>query len=161
VSASRAFPLVLLVPVLVAACGSSSSPQTTTAAGPPRLTQKQFVSAGNTVCIDSDRRVAKLGRLTIAPAGWAATAIEARKGLAQMAAVRPPLHAATGFAHLLTLGRQLAAGIEQVHDALVKKDYKAAQAAQLKATEKDTAIHLQAERLGLTFCQQLLTNWPA
>lgn len=159
-SASRAFPLVLLVPMLAAGCGSSSSPQTRDAA-PPRLTQKQFVSAGNAVCIASDRRVAKLGRLTIVPAGWAATAIEARKGLAQMAAVRPPLQAKAGFAHMLSLGRQLATGIEQVHDALVKKDYKAAQAAQLKATETDTAIHLQAERLGLTFCQQLLTNWPA
>jgi hypothetical protein len=48
-----------------------------------------------------------------------------------------------------------------VHDALVKKNYKVARAEQLKATKADTAIHLEAKKLGLTFCQQLLTNWPA
>jgi hypothetical protein len=48
-----------------------------------------------------------------------------------------------------------------VHDALVKKNYAKARSAQLKATSADTAIHKQAQKLGLTFCQQLLTNWPA
>jgi hypothetical protein len=62
---------------------------------------------------------------------------------------------------MLALGRQLAAGIERVHAALVKKDYAVAQAEQLKATKDDTAIHRQAKKIGLTFCQQLLTNWPA
>lgn len=155
--ASRACLFVLLVPVLAAACDSSSHPKATA----PRLTQEQFVSAGNTVCINSDRRVSRLGRLTIAPAGWAATAVAARTGLAQMSALRPPLQAEPGFEHLLLLGRLLSTGIQQVHDALVKKDYKAAQAAQLRATRADTGIHIQAQKLGLTFCQQLLTNWPA
>jgi hypothetical protein len=62
---------------------------------------------------------------------------------------------------MLTLGRELAAGIQKVHDALTKQAYTVAQDEQLKATKADTAIHLQAKKLGLTFCQQLLTNWPA
>ena len=48
-----------------------------------------------------------------------------------------------------------------VHDALVKKNYVQARTAQNAATTADTAIHRQAQKLGLTFCQQLLTNWPA
>jgi hypothetical protein len=156
VPASRAFLLVLLVPAVAAGCGSSHKK-----AAPPRLTQKQFVSAANTVCINSDRRVFRLGRLTLLPSGWAETAAAARTGVAQMTAVHPPLQSEAGFERMLSLGRQLAAGVQQVHDALVKKDYALARTAQLKATKDDTAIHLQAKKLGLTFCQQLLTNWPA
>ena len=155
--ASRTLLLVLLVPVLGVGCGSSSPKK----AEPPPLTQKQFVSAANTVCINSDRRVFRLGRLSVLPAGWAATAAAARTGVAEMSALRAPTQADAGFQHLLTLGKELATGIQQVHDALAKKNYKIAQAAQLKATKTDTAIHLQAKKLGLTFCQQLLTNWPA
>jgi len=157
VLASRALLLALLVPVLAAGCGSSSHKQ----AAPAPLTQKQFVSAANAVCIKSDRRVFQLGRLSLLPDGWAATAAAARTGVAQMSVLHAPVPSAAGFRHMLALGTQLAAGIQQVHDALAKKNYKAAQAAQLKATKTDTAIHLQAKKLGLTFCQQLLTNWPA
>jgi len=78
-----------------------------------------------------------------------------------MSAVHPPAAQQAGFAHLLALGSQLASGIQRVHDALAKKNYKVAQAEQLKATNADTDIHRQAKKLGLTFCQQLLTNWPA
>jgi hypothetical protein len=159
VPGTRRLLLVLAVPILAAGCGSSSH-KTTTTSSPP-LTQKQFVSAGNAVCIKSDRRVFRLGRLSLLPEGWAQTAVAARTGVAQMSALHPPVAAKAGFEHMLALGRQLAAGIQQVHDALVKKNYKLAQAAQLKATKDDTAIHLQAKTLGLTFCQQLLTNWPA
>lgn len=155
--ASRALLFVLLVPVLAAGCGSSSQRN----AEPARLTQQQFVSAANAVCIKSDRRVFRLGRLSFLPSGWAATAVAARTGVAEMSVVRPPAQAEPGFQHMLSLGRQLAAGIQDVHDALAKKNYKAAQTAQLKATKADTAIHRQAKKLGLTFCQQLLTNWPA
>lgn len=156
--APRALLLVLLVPVLAAGCGSSSPKKE---AAPARLTQRQFVSAANAECIKSDRRVFRLGRLSLIPSGWAETAAAARTGVAEMSVLRPPAAAETGFQHLLALGGQLAAGIQKVHDDLVKKDYKAAQAAQLKATGADTAIHRQAKKLGLTFCQQLLTNWPA
>lgn len=158
--ASRAtLLLVLAVPILAASCGSSS--HKTTATGPSSLTQKQFVSAANTVCINSDRRVFKLGRLSLLPKGWAQTAVEARTGVAQMSVLHPPAADAPGFRRMLAFGRTLAAGIQRVHDALVKKNYKHAQAEQLKATQADAAIHRQTKKLGLTFCQQLLTNWPA
>ncbi len=159
VSASRALLLVFAVPVIAAGCGSSS--HTTTTTSPPPLTEKQFVSNANAVCIKSDRRVFRLGRLSLLPEGWAHTAAAARQGVAEMSTVRPPVKAQAGFERLLLLGRRLATGIQHVHDALVTKNYKAAQAEQLKATSADTAIHLQAKKLGLTFCQQLLTNWPA
>ena len=157
--ASRALLLVVvLVPLVAAGCGSSKKVATTTV---PALTQKQFVSAANAVCIKSDRRIFRLGRLTLLPQGWADTAAAARQSVREMSAIHPPAAQATGFAHMLTLGSQLADGIQRVHDALVTKNYKVAQAAQLKATNADTDIHRQAKKLGLTFCQQLLTNWPA
>lgn len=154
---ARALVVVVLIPALACGCGSSSRKQT----DPAPLTQQQFVSAANGVCIRSDRRVFRLGRLSLLPEGWAATAAAARTGVAEMSAVRPPARSEAGFRHLLSLGRQLTAGIQDVHDALAKRNYKAAQAAQLNATKDDTAIHRQAQKLGLTFCQQLLTNWPA
>ena len=154
---SRTVLLAVLVPVLAAGCGSSSPKK----ADPAPLTQKQFVSAANAVCIKSDRRVFRLGRLSLVPGGWAATAAAARTGVAEMSVIRAPVQSDTGFKHMLTLGKELAKGIQQVHDALATKNYKLAQAAQLKATKTDTSIHIQAKKLGLTFCQQLLTNWPA
>ena len=48
-----------------------------------------------------------------------------------------------------------------MHTELVKQNYAAAQKAQFAATAADTQIHKQARKIGLTFCQQLLTNWPA
>ena len=156
----RALPL-LLVPVLAVACGGGSKPATTTTAAKPRLTQQQFVSAANAVCVRSDRAIYKVGGLSLAPAGWGQTAAAARRALADMKTVTPPAAKEAGFEHLLAEGQKLATGIQQVHDALVKKDYLAARTAQNAATTADTAIHRQAQKLGLTFCQQLLTNWPA
>lgn len=152
----RRLTVLVLLPALLAACGGSSKP-----AAPPRPTQKQFVSAANAVCVRSDRAVYKLGRLSLDPAGWGKTAAAARKAVADMKTVTPPAGKDAGFAALLAQGQKLADGIQQVHDALVKKDYATARAAQLAATKADTAIHRQAQKLGLTFCQQLLTNWPA
>jgi hypothetical protein len=160
VPARAALLLLVVIPALAAGCGSSKHATTTTTSA-PRLTQKQFVAAANAVCIRSDRRIFRLGRLTLLPDGWAKTAAAARQGVAEMSVLRPPASADAGFRHMLALGRQLATGIQNVHDALVKTNYKRAQAQQLKATNADTAIHLQAKKLGLTFCQQLLTNWPA
>lgn len=156
---ARALPLLVAVALIAAGCGSSSHKAATTTT--PALTQQQFVSAANAVCIKSDRRVFRLGRLSLAPQGWADTAAAARTGVREMSVLHPPATSQVGFDHMLSLGRQLANGIQMVHDELVKKNYKAAQAAQLKATTADTAIHRQAKKLGLTFCQQLLTNWPA
>jgi hypothetical protein len=159
---------LLALPAL-AACGSSSDAKTnaptttatTTTVDERRLTQEQFTSAGNTVCLRSDRRVYRLGALSRDPAGWAKTAKEARFGIAEMKKLHPPLADQAGFDHMLVLADRLATGIQQVHDELVKKNYDAARKAQFRATAADTAIHKQARRIGLTFCQQLLTNWPA
>jgi len=156
----RVLPL-LLVPVLLAACGGTKSAETTTTVAKPRPTQKQFVSAANAVCIRSDRAVFRLGRLSLDPAGWGKTAAAARRGVADMRRLTPPVGKEAEFQRLVTLGSDLAVGIQKVHDALVKKDYAKARTVQLAATRDDTAIHRQAQKLGLTFCQQLLTNWPA
>jgi hypothetical protein len=150
----RALPL-LLIPVLAAACGGSKS------AVSPRPTQAQFVAAANAVCVRSDRAIYKLGRLSLAPAGWAKTAAAARAAVAEMKKVTPPAGKDAAFRQLITSGQKLATGIQQVHDALVEKNYPKARTAQTTATAADTAIHRQAQKLGLTFCQQLLTNWPA
>jgi hypothetical protein len=151
---------LLLVPVVAAACGGSKSASTTTGAA-KRPTQQQFVAAANAVCVRSDRAVYKLGRLSLAPAGWAKTAAAARRAVAAMKQVTPPAGKDAAFRQLLAEGEKLATGIQTVHDALVKKDYAKARTAQTAATDADTAIHRQAQKLGLTFCQQLLTNWPA
>jgi hypothetical protein len=154
--------LLLLVPVLACACGGSKSgTKTTTTTEPKRPTQQQFVSAANAVCVRSDRAIYRVGRLSLDPAGWAQTAAAARRAVADMKTVTPPAAKDAGFKRLLEQGTKLATGIQQVHDALVKKNYLAARTAQNAATVADTAIHRQAQKLGLTFCQQLLTNWPA
>jgi hypothetical protein len=151
--------LLLLVPTLLAACGGGS--KTTKAPPAKRPTQKQFVSAANAVCIRSDRAVFRLGRLSFDPEGWARTAAAARRAVADMSRLTPPAGKDAAFRRLLTLGRQLADGVQKVHDALAHQDLIAARKAQNAATTADTAIHRQAQKLGLTFCQQLLTNWPA
>jgi hypothetical protein len=151
--------LLLLVPTL-AACGGGSK-STTTANADRRPTQQQFVSAANAVCVRSDRAIYKIGRLSLAPAGWGRAAAAARRALADMKALTPPTGQDTAFRRLLAQGQKLAAGIQGVHDALLTKNYRAARDAQSTATTADTAIHRQAQKLGLTFCQQLLTNWPA
>jgi hypothetical protein len=152
--------LVLALPLAATACGSGGSGSSSSSA-PPRLTHEQFVAAANAVCLRSDRRVYRLGRLTLDPAGWAQTAAEARLGVADMARLRPPASAQPRFDRLLADGRRLASGIQKVHDALAKHDLGTARRWQLDATKADTAIHRRARTLGLTFCQQLLTNWPA
>jgi hypothetical protein len=155
----RALPL-LLVPVVAAACGGSKSAGTTTI-DVARPTQKQFVASANAVCVRSDRAIYKLGRLSLAPAGWAKTAAAARRAVADMKKITPPAGKDAAFQQLVAEGQKLATGIQQVHDALVKRNYAKARTAQDAATTADTAIHRQAQKLGLTFCQQLLTNWPA
>jgi hypothetical protein len=144
------------VPALLSACGGEEKP-----AEPARLTQKQFVQQGNQVCIASDRRVFRLGDLSTDPDGWTKTAQAARTGIAEMAKLRPPAPRQQGFDTMLADARKLADAIEDVRDALKAQQFDKARKAQTQATSYDTKIKRQASRLGLTFCEQLLTNWPA
>jgi hypothetical protein len=143
------------------ACGSPKPAAQTVSKQKPRLTQKRFVAAADQVCVRSDRRIYRLGSLSTAPAGWAKTMAAADSALGQMAALRPPAAEASGFAHLLRLGRRLRDSVWQVHHALVGKDLKAARRWQRTATAVGRQIRAQAKALGLTFCEQPLTNWPA
>jgi len=155
--------LLVTVPVL-AACGASSAAKTipsTTIEGPARLTQKSFVAEGNLVCLRSDRRVYKLGTLSRNPSGWEKVARAARLAIAEMEKLRPPLPDQLRFDHLMLLARRLEDGIVRVHAALMRHNLTAARTDQVAATRVSTEIHAQARSLGLTFCQQLLTNWPA
>lgn len=146
------------MPVVLTACGSGGGEKPAETA---RLTQKQFVTQANQVCIDSDRRVFRLGDLSTDPDGWTKTAQAARTGISDMAKLRPPEARQAGFDAMLAQARKLADEIESVRDALKANDFPKARAAQTRATALDTAIKKQASRLGLTFCEQLLTNWPA
>ena len=78
-----------------------------------------------------------------------------------MKKVRPPTARADTFQQMLRYGNALALSIQEVHDALVKKDYDTASAAQLAAAQIQDRVHTAAQAAGLTFCQQSLTNWPA
>jgi len=151
----RCTPLLLLVPLLVSACGGSSGK----AAGTNAVAQ--FVKAGNQVCIRSDRRIYRLGRLSTNPVGWAKTAVAARLGVAEMRALKPPADRAATFRLMLRYASALAAQIQIVHDQLASKNYDGAASAQLAANKLLDHVHAQAKLAGLTFCQQGLTDWPA
>jgi len=147
--------LALAVPALAAACGGSAEPKEQ-----PRLTQKQFVQRANAVCIRSDRRVFRIGTLSTDPAGWSKTVNAAATGIAEMARLRPPAGREAQFDRLLATARKLKAALADVRDALAASENAKARKALKRATDYDTSIKKQASRLGLTFCEQLLTNWP-
>jgi hypothetical protein len=166
VSVRGALPAVAVagfVACVAVGCGTSKP----AAQSPPRprhrLSQKRFVAAADQVCVASDRRVYTLaGALSTSPAGWEKTIRAADLALDRMAALRPPARDAAGFAHLLALGRRLRDNVRRVHDALAEKNLEAARKAQRTAAGYDTQeIHQAAAKLGLTFCQQPQTNWPA
>jgi hypothetical protein len=150
-----AFFVLLALPLVAAACGGSSSEDE------KRLTSSELVTQANQVCITSDRRIFRLGQLTTDPAGWRRTARAASRGIADMAKLRPPEDKQKGFDTMLASARQLQKIVGDIATALAKKDYAKAQTAQARATQLDTKIKLQARALGLTFCEQFLTNWPA
>jgi hypothetical protein len=159
----RRLLILALVPLSVAACGGDSKQSATTTsptstAGEP---QQGYVAAGNQVCIASDKRIFKIGRLTRDPKGWGRTAASARQALTEMKQVRPPAARAAAFQQMLRYANALALSIQEVHDSLVKKDYDTASAAQLAAGQIQDRVHSAAKSAGLTFCQQNLTNWPA
>ena len=128
-----------------------------------RLSQKQFVTAADQICVASDRRAYTLaGSLSTKASSWEKTIQSADLALTRMAALRPPTRDAAGFARLLELGRRLRSNVQRVHDALARQNLAAARKAQHTATGYDTSeIHQQAAKLGLTFCEQPQTNWPA
>jgi len=120
-----------------------------------------YVAAGNKVCQDTDKRIMSLGRLSRNPKGWARTAAAARSGVLAMRHVSPPPERAQAFRQMLRYANALALSIQEVHNALVKKDIDTAAAAQLAAAQIQDKVHMAAKTAGLTFCQQGLTNWPA
>lgn len=163
----RRLLILVLVPLSVAACGDDAkrtgSGTTTAATTTPTETQslQGYVAAGNQVCIRSDKRIFKIGRLSRDPKGWAETAASARKAMGEMKRVRPPAARAEAFRQMLRYGNALTLSIQEVHDAIVKKDWDTASAAQLAAGQIQDRVHTAAQTAGLTFCQQRLTNWPA
>src|SRR4051812_19259960 len=158
--------VLLFVPALAACDGggggdAKTGVKATTVEAGNRLTQRPFVQAANPGCIESHRRVYALGSLSTHPAGWARTARAARRAVSEMRRLQPPAARQAGFDTLVQLGDDLATQIDTVRKALVAKNYNKARAAQVGATTLDTKIKRQAQTLGLTFCEQLLTNWPA
>jgi hypothetical protein len=152
-------PIVALLALAVTACGGSKDAKTTTT-GPSEAIQA-FVAAGNKVCMDSDKRIFALGRLSRDPKGWAKTAAAARTAIGQMRKVTPPPIRAVAFQQMLRFGNALALSVQEVHNALVKSDLDTAAAAQFAAAKFQDRVHNAAKSAGLTFCQQALTNWPA
>ena len=154
----RRIPLfaIVLLPVLVAGCGGDSK-----SSDESRLTQTQFVREGNAVCIRSDRRVFRIGDLGPNPTPWRETSNAAKKGIDEMAALRPPLAKQKQFDSMIASARELQRAVSDVYTQLVANDPDKARAAQRRAVEADSLIKRKAHSLGLTFCEQLLTNWPA
>jgi hypothetical protein len=152
-----------IVSCVAVGCGTPKPAAQPPAAQKHRLSQKRFVAAADQICIASDRRVYTLaGSLSIKASSWEKTIRAADLALTRMAALRPPARDAAGFTHLLALGRRLRDNVQRVHDALAKRNLEAARRAQHAATGYDTnEIHREAAKLGLTFCQQPQTNWPA
>jgi hypothetical protein len=155
---SRLAVAALALPLLASACGGGSKNAVTTT---KTVSVAEFVQAGNQVCIRSDRRVYGIGRLTRNPAGWQKTADAGRVGLAEMRSLTPPAGREAEFKLLLTYGQQLVNAIQSVHDNLAAKKVSAAISAQFRAAGLQDKTHSAAKALGLTFCQQNLTNWPA
>jgi len=165
---------VLLIPLLAAACGSSSA-TTTTGGTTSTSTQastvtstvaspsiQQFVAAANAVCMRSDRRISRVGRLTRNPAGWAKEAAAARLAMQEMRAVTPPPSRAAAFRRMLKYGAELTRAIESVRAELAEKHFnEAAFIVQDVAARLLAHVQTEAKSAGLTFCQQSLTDWPA
>jgi hypothetical protein len=154
-------PVLLLFAAALSACGGSDSSKRSTSTTRAPASAQAFVTAGNNVCMAADKRVVKLGRLTRNPKGWSRTAAEARQAIREMQQVKPPAGRAHDFNLMLRYARGLALSIQEVHDSLVKKDIDTAAAAQFAAAKFQDKVHETAKGLGLTFCQQPLTNWPA
>jgi hypothetical protein len=158
-SVVRRLSLLVLLAVAATACGGSKNASTTSTSTASSPTE--FVSAGNKVCIAADRRIFKIGRLSRDPKGWARTAVAARTAVTEMQRIAPPPPRAAAFQQMIRYANALVLSIQEVHDALVKSDLDTAAAAQFAAGKIQDKVHTAAKAVGLTFCQQPLTNWPA
>jgi hypothetical protein len=154
----RRLPILMLFALSVTACGSSKDARTTTAAS---TSPQAFVAAANKVCQDTDKQIMAIGRLSRNPRGWARTYEAAKAGVIAMQKVTPPPNRARAFKLMLRYANALAITMQEVRNALVKNNIDVAAAAQIAAGRIQDKVHQQAKALGLTFCQQLLTNWPA
>ena len=151
----------MLFALMVTACGGSKETKTTSTTTSATPSLQSFVTAGNKVCQDTDKEITSIGRLTRDPRGWARTYQAARDGVHAMQQVTPPPNRARAFKLMLRYANALALSMQEVHEALVKKNIDVAAAAQLAAGRIQDKVHEQAKAVGLTFCQQPLTNWPA
>jgi hypothetical protein len=156
----RRLPWLLLLAVAATACGGSKDAKTTTSGTSTSATSSDYVTAGNQVCIRSDRRIFKIGRLSRDPKGWQRTADAGRVAIAEMKNVTPPADRAASFRQMMRFANALTLSIQEVHDALAKSNYDVASAAQFAAGRLQDRVHTAAKAAGLTFCQQPLTNWP-
>ncbi len=156
----RRLPILLLIVVAATSCGNSKDAKTTSTVSTADAMQ-QYIAAGNQVCIRSDKRIFKIGRLSREPKGWQKTATAAKTGVTEMRQVKPTKARAASFALMIHYANALALALQQVHDALVKPDLTTASAAQFAAVKIQDKVHEAAKAAGLTFCQQALTNWPA
>jgi hypothetical protein len=155
--------VLLLLAVAASACGGSSSNDAKTTSGSTTTetaSASDYVDAGNQVCIRSDRRIFKIGRLSRDPKGWQRTADAGRTAIAEMKKVTPPADRAAAFRQMIRYANALTLSIQEVHDALVKSNLDVATAAQFAAARLQDRVHTSAKAAGLTFCQQALTNWP-
>jgi hypothetical protein len=155
----RLAPLVLVVPLLAACGGAAKTTHTTSATSDSSA--RDFVTAANKVCVASDRRIFRIGRLTRDPKGWAKTYASAKIAVTAMMRIVPPAARADTFKRMLRYARALTLSIQEIRDALRKNDIATAAAAQLAAGQLQDEVHRSAKAAGLTFCQQPLTNWPA
>jgi hypothetical protein len=127
----------------------------------PRLSDDEFIERANAVCIRSDRRVFGIGGLSRSPGPWKRTANAAATSIREMHALRPPAAKQKQFDALLASAEKVRRAVSDVHDALVHMKYELAREAQIRAVRADAETKRIAHGLGLTFCEQLLTNWPA
>ena len=153
--------MVIVFALAATACGGSKDASKTTTTTDTSPTMQAYIAAGNKVCMDSDKRIFALGRLSRDPKGWARTATAARTAVAAMRKVTPPPSRAAAFRQMVRYANALALSVQEVHDALAKSDFDTAAAAQFAAAQIQDRVHTAAKTAGLTFCQQALTNWPA
>jgi hypothetical protein len=153
--------LLLALAVLAAGATGCGGGGGSAASERPRLSPDAFVEQGNGVCIRADRRIFRIGSLGPTPGPWKETANAAARSIREMRELRPPAARQKQFDALLAAGEKVRRAVSDVHEALVRQKYDAAREAQVRAVRADADVKRIAHNLGLTFCEQLLTNWPA